>query len=234
MELFLVPTVEVGDVHIMELFHGPTSAYYFCTYFTYFKIFLNCDGTMRFGVPTIEVGDVYIMELFHGLLASRSPRSRLVPTFTSWRRSHHGAVSWPVHLMELFLLPTIEVGNVHIMELSHGPTFASTFYSYSCFKIFPNCRGTMSSSVPTGNPGDVHADVVPTVEVGDVHIVELFQAPTFAPTYYSYTYFRIFPNWDGTMSSSVPTCHFGDVHADVEPTLEGGDVHIMELFLGPQ
>lgn len=100
-------------------------------------------------------------------------------------------------------------------------------------------RGLMQRSYKTFD----HNEVVPSIKVNDLWVMELFHGPTFAfkelfadldfkkqyglgavnsinwarimfqITYYFSTYFKLFPGLDGEISFSVPTGNFGDILA---------------------
>lgn len=176
----VVPTVQLGDLHIMELFHGPTFAFKdvaLQALGNLYEFFLKRNGKKLcvLGATSGDTGGAAI----YGLRGKQN-----VDCFILFPE---GKVS---HIQQQQMTSVLD-DNVHCIAVKGGTfddcqdivkdlfadldfkkevglgavnsinwariMFQITYYFYTYFKLFPNCDGTMTFSVPTGNFGDILA-----------------------------------------------------------------------------
>lgn len=174
-------------------------------------------------VPLVKVGDFYVMELFHG------------PTFSF----KDVALQSLGNLYEYFLKRRSR--RLTIISATSGDTGSAAIYGLAgkenvdCFVLFPEGR---VSAIQQAQMTSVLEPNVHNISVkgtfddcqnivkelfGDLDLKQKFGLGAvnsinwarimFQITYYFYTYFKLFPQCDGTMSFSVPTGNFGDILA---------------------
>jgi len=175
----IVPTKKVGDVHIMELFHGPTFAFKdvalqaLGNLFEYFLTRSNKRITVV-GATSGDTGSAAIyglrgkknVECFILFPEGRvSPIQQLQMTSVLDENVHCVAVQGTFDdcqdivkalFRDLKFKKSYSLGAVNSINFARI-MFQITYYFYTYFKVFPNCDGKMSFSVPTGNFGDILA-----------------------------------------------------------------------------
>eukprot|EP00286_Rhodomonas_abbreviata_P023289 CAMPEP_0181303682 /NCGR_PEP_ID=MMETSP1101-20121128/8700_1 /TAXON_ID=46948 /ORGANISM="Rhodomonas abbreviata, Strain Caron Lab Isolate" /LENGTH=496 /DNA_ID=CAMNT_0023409295 /DNA_START=218 /DNA_END=1708 /DNA_ORIENTATION=- len=175
----VVPTRTVGDVEIMELFHGPTFAFKdvalqaLGNLFEYFLLRNNKRITVV-GATSGDTGSAAIsglsgkknVECFILFPEGRvSPIQQLQMTSVLDDNVHCIAVQGTFDdcqsivknlFCDLNFKKTYSLGAVNSINFARI-MFQITYYFYTYYKKFPNCDGTMSFSVPTGNYGDILA-----------------------------------------------------------------------------
>jgi threonine synthase len=174
-----VPTKQVGDVLIMEIFHGPTFAFKdvaLQALGNLFEYFLKRSGK-RITVVGATSGDTGSAAIY-GLRGKQnvecfilfpegrvSPIQQLQMTSVLDENVHCVAVQGTFDdcqdivkalFRDLKFKKTYSLGAVNSINFARI-MFQITYYFYTYFKQFPNCDGEMSFSVPTGNFGDVLA-----------------------------------------------------------------------------
>jgi len=175
----VVPTVKVGDFHIMELFHGPTFAFKdvalqaLGNLYEYFlkrnskKLTVlgatsgDTGGAAIYGMRGKENVECFI--LFPEGRVSKVQQQQMTTvlddnvhciavkgTFDDCQDIVKALFGDLVFKKEACLGAVNSINWARIM-------FQITYYFYTYYKLFPNCDGTMSFSVPTGNFGDILA-----------------------------------------------------------------------------
>merc|ERR1719203_1713029 len=175
----VVPSVQVGDLHIMELFHGPT--------FAFKDVALQALGNIyeyflkrhkrRLTVVGAASGDTGSAAIY-GMRGKEN-----VECFILFPKGR-------VSKIQQQQMTSVLDANVHCVAVEgtfddcqdivkdlfgdldfkkqYGPgavnsinwariMFQITYYFYTYFRLFPECDGTLSFSVPTGNFGDILA-----------------------------------------------------------------------------
>jgi len=174
-------------------------------------------------VPIVKVDDLYIMELFHG------------PTFAF----KDVALQALGNLYEYFLKRSKR--KLCVIGATSGDTGGAAIYgmrgkeNVECFILFPQGRVSQiqKQQMTSVLDANVHClelegtfddcqDIVKDLFgdlpwkkqycLGAVNSINWARI-MFQITYYFYTYFKLFPQCDGTMSFSVPTGNFGDILA---------------------
>jgi len=175
----VVPCVKVGDMHVMELFHGVS--------FSFKDVALQSLGNLyeyflkrksrRLTIICATSGDTGSAAIY-GLAGKENvdlfvlfPEGRVSPIQQAQMTS---VLEKNVHCMaikgtfddcqnivkELFgdldLKKKFGLGAVNSINWARI-MFQITYYFYTYYKLFPKCDGTMSFSVPTGNFGDILA-----------------------------------------------------------------------------
>jgi len=174
-------------------------------------------------VPSVKIGDAYCMELFHG------------PTFAF----KDVALQALGNLYEYFLKRNKR--RLTVLGATSGDTGSAAIYglrgkqNVECFILFPEGRvskiqqqqmtsvldanvhcvavkGTFDDcqDIVKGLFGDL--DFKKKYGLGAVNSINWARI-MFQITYYFWTYFKLYPQCDGTMSFSVPTGNFGDILA---------------------
>lgn len=174
-----VPTKKVGDYHIMEIFHGPTFAFKdvaLQALGNLFEYFLKRSGKFItvVGATSGDTGSAAIyglrgkerVECFILFPEGRvSPIQQLQMTSVLDENVHCVAVQGTFDdcqdivkalFRDLEFKKKYSLGAVNSINFARI-MFQITYYFYTYFKMFPNCDGEMSFSVPTGNFGDVLA-----------------------------------------------------------------------------
>jgi len=175
----IVPTVKVGDVHIMELFHGPTFA---------FK-----------DVALQALGNVY--EYF----LQRNKRRLTVVGATSGDTGSAAIYGLRgKENVECFIL--FPEGRVSLIQQQQMTSVLDD--NIHCIAVkgtFDDCQDIVK---------DLFGDLEFKKEYGLGAVNSINWARImFQITYYFYTYFKLCPKCDGTISFSVPTGNFGDILA---------------------
>jgi len=175
----VVPTKTVGDMEIMELFHGPTYAFKdvalqaLGNLFEYFLTRSNKRITV-IGATSGDTGSAAI----YGLRGKKNvecfilfPEGRVSPIQQMQMTSvldpnvHCVAVQGTFDdcqdivkalFRDLKFKKKYSLGAVNSINFARI-MFQITYYFYTYFKMFPNCDGEISFSVPTGNFGDILA-----------------------------------------------------------------------------
>jgi threonine synthase len=176
----VVPTVKLGsDIHIMELFHGPTFAFKdvaLQALGNLYEYFLKRESR-RLTVLGATSGDTGSAAIY-GLRGKKNvecfilfPQGRVSPIQQQQMTSvldpnvHCVAVEGTFDdcqdivkglFGDLDFKKEYGLGAVNSINWARI-MFQITYYFYTYFKHFPTCKGTMSFSVPTGNFGDVLA-----------------------------------------------------------------------------
>lgn len=175
----VVPTRKIGDTYIMEIFHGPTFAFKdvaLQALGNLFEYFLKRSGK-RITVVGATSGDTGSAAIY-GLRNKKgvecfilfpegrvSPIQQLQMTSVLDENVHCVAVQGTFDdcqdivkalFRDLKFKKTYSLGAVNSINFARI-MFQITYYFYTYFKMFPNCDGEMSFSVPTGNFGDVLA-----------------------------------------------------------------------------
>jgi len=175
----VVPTRRVGDLEIMELFHGPTFAFKdvalqaLGNLFEYFLLRNNKRITVV-GATSGDTGSAAIaglsgkknVECFILFPEGRvSPIQQLQMTSVLDDNVHCIAVQGTFDdcqtivknlFCDLNFKKTYSLGAVNSINFARI-MFQITYYFYTYFKKIPECDGVMSFSVPTGNYGDILA-----------------------------------------------------------------------------
>jgi len=175
----VVPTVKHGNLHIMELFHGPT--------FAFKDVALQALGNLyeyflkrksrRLTVVGATSGDTGSAAIY-GLRGKENVECFIL--FPEGRVSQiqqqqmTSVLDGNVHCVavkgtfddcqnivkglfgDLDFKKAYGLGAVNSINWARI-MFQITYYFYTYFRLFPNCDGTMSFSVPTGNFGDILA-----------------------------------------------------------------------------
>lgn len=186
-------------------------------------------------VPTIKVGDLYVMELFHG------------PTFAF----KDVALQALGNLYEFFLKRNGK--RITVVGATSGDTGGAAIYglrgkqNVECFILFPEGRVSpiqqkQMTSVLDDNVHNVAVkgtfddcqDIVKAL-FGDLDFKKKYGLGAvnsinwarimFQITYYFYTYFKMYPKCDGSMSFCVPTGNFGDILAGFYAKRMGLPIH---------
>lgn len=175
----VVPTVKAGDIHIMELFHGPTFA---------FK-----------DVALQALGNLY--EYF----LKRNKRRLTVVGATSGDTG--GAAIYGMRgkkNVECFIL--FPKGRVsHIQQQQMTSVLDDNIHCVSVEGTFDDCQNIVKALF-----GDLKFKK--QYGLGAVNSINWARI-MFQITYYFYTYFKLYPACNGTVSFSVPTGNFGDILA---------------------
>mmetsp|Transcript_143294 Transcript_143294/g.252918 ORF Transcript_143294/g.252918 Transcript_143294/m.252918 type:complete len:497 (+) Transcript_143294:101-1591(+) len=175
----VVPTVEMGDVHIMELFHGPTFA---------FK-----------DVALQALGNLY--EYF----LKRNARKLNVLGATSGDTG--GAAIYGMRGKEnvecFILFPKGRVSRIQQQQMTS--VLDDNVHCVAVEGTFDDCQ-----NIVKGLFGDLKFKK--SYGLGAVNSINWARI-MFQITYYFYTYYKLYPACDGTMSFSVPTGNFGDILA---------------------
>jgi len=174
-----VPTQRVGDLAIMELFHGPTFAFKdvaLQALGNLFEFFLT-RKQKRITVVGATSGDTGSAAIY-GLRGKEnvecfilfpegrvSPIQQLQMTTVNEDNVHCIAVQGTFDdcqdivkalFNDLKFRKTYSLGAVNSINFARI-MFQITYYFWTYFKLYPNCDGTVSFSVPTGNFGDILA-----------------------------------------------------------------------------
>lgn len=175
----VVPTVQTGDIHIMELFHGPTFA---------FK-----------DVALQALGNLY--EYF----LKRNSRKLNVLGATSGDTG--GAAIYGMRgkqNVECFIL--FPKGRVsHIQQQQMTSVLDDNVHCVAVEGTFDDCQ-----NIVKGLFGDLKFKKA--YSLGAVNSINWARI-MFQITYYFYTYFKLYPACNGSVSFSVPTGNFGDILA---------------------
>jgi threonine synthase len=175
----VVPTVEYGDVHIMELFHGPTFAFKdvaLQALGNLYEYFLK-RNSRRLTVVGATSGDTGGAAIY-GMRGKENvecfilfPKGRVSPIQQQQMTS---VLDANVHCVavegtfddcqnivkslfgDLDFKKQYGLGAVNSINWARI-MFQITYYFYTYFKLYPNCDGSLSFSVPTGNFGDILA-----------------------------------------------------------------------------
>jgi len=174
-------------------------------------------------VPSEKIGDMYIMELFHG------------PTFAF----KDVALQALGNIYEYFLRRNKR--RLTVLGATSGDTGSAAIYglrgkeNVECFILFPEGRVSkiQQQQMTSVLDDNVHCvavqgtfddcqDIVKGLfgeldfkaqyGLGAVNSINWARI-MFQITYYFYTYYKLFPKCDGTISFSVPTGNFGDILA---------------------
>lgn len=176
----VVPTVKVNDLYIMELFHGPTFAFKdvaLQALGNLYEFFLKRNGK-RLTVLGATSGDTGGAAIY-GMRGKQNVDCFIL--FPEGRVSH----------IQQQQMTSVLDDNVHCVAVKGG--------------TFDDCQDIVK---------DLFADLDFKKEVGLGAVNSINWARImFQITYYFYTYFKLFPNCDGTMTFSVPTGNFGDILA---------------------
>lgn len=176
----VVPTVKVGDMNIMELFHGPTFAFKdvaLQALGNLYEFFLkrngkrltvlgatsgDTGGAAIYGMRGKENVDCFI--LFPEGRVSKIQQQQMTSVLDD--NVHCVAVSGGTFddcqdivkdlFSDLDFKKEVGLGAVNSINWARI-MFQITYYFYTYYKFYPNCDGTMSFSVPTGNFGDILA-----------------------------------------------------------------------------
>jgi threonine synthase len=175
----IVPTVKYGDIHIMELFHGPTFAFKdvaLQALGNVYEYFLQRDNG-RLTVVGATSGDTGGAAIY-GMRGKKNVECFIL--FPKGRVSHiqqqqmTSVLDANVHCVavegtfddcqnivkalfgDLDFKQEYRLGAVNSINWARI-MFQITYYFYTYFKLFPACDGTASFSVPTGNFGDILA-----------------------------------------------------------------------------
>lgn len=186
-------------------------------------------------VPTVKVGDMCIMELFHG------------PTFAF----KDVALQALGNLYEYFLKRNTR--RLTVLGATSGDTGSAAIYGLrgkervDCFILFPEGRVSpiQQQQMTSVLDDNVHCiavegtfddcqDIVKAL-FGDLEFKKDFGLGAvnsinwarimFQITYYFYTYYKLYPGCNGTVSFSVPTGNFGDILAGYYAKRMGLPVH---------
>jgi len=176
----VVPTVKVGDVNIMELFHGVSFSFKdvaLQALGNFYEFFLERKNR-RLTIVCATSGDTGSAALF-GLKGKKNidcfvlfPTGRVSPIQENQMTSVEGK---NVHCLsidggtfddcqnivkalfsDLDLKAELGLGAVNSINWARI-MFQITYYFYTYYKLYPNCDGSVSFSVPTGNFGDILA-----------------------------------------------------------------------------
>eukprot|EP00440_Ansanella_granifera_P063668 gb/GFBE01069030.1/.p1 GENE.gb/GFBE01069030.1/~~gb/GFBE01069030.1/.p1 ORF type:complete len:494 (+),score=129.05 gb/GFBE01069030.1/:1-1482(+) len=177
--LDVVPSVKVNDVYIMELFHGPTFAFKdvaLQALGNLYEYFLkrngkrltvlgatsgDTGGAAIYGMRGKENVDCFI--LFPENRVSHIQQQQMTSVLDD--NVHCCAVKGTFDdcqdivkalFGDLAFKKDFGLGAVNSINWARI-MFQITYYFYTYFKLFPNCDGEMSFSVPTGNFGDILA-----------------------------------------------------------------------------
>jgi len=175
----VVPTVKVGDLHIMELFHGPTFAFKdvalqaLGNLYEYFlkrnskKLTVlgatsgDTGGAAIYGMRGKENVECFI--LFPEGRVSKVQQQQMTTVLDD--NVHCIAVKGTFDdcqdivkalFGDLAFKSEACLGAVNSINWARI-MFQITYYFYTYYRLVPNCDGTMSFSVPTGNFGDILA-----------------------------------------------------------------------------
>eukprot|EP00931_Biecheleriopsis_adriatica_P104700 TRINITY_DN79335_c0_g1_i1.p1 TRINITY_DN79335_c0_g1~~TRINITY_DN79335_c0_g1_i1.p1 ORF type:complete len:495 (-),score=129.04 TRINITY_DN79335_c0_g1_i1:36-1520(-) len=175
----VVPTVQVSDIHIMELFHGPTFAFKdvaLQALGNLYEYFLkrngrrltvlgatsgDTGGAAIYGMRGKENVDCYI--LFPENRVSHIQQQQMTSVLDD--NVHCVAVKGTFDdcqdivkalFGDLDFKQAYGLGAVNSINWARI-MFQITYYFWTYFKLFPNCDGEISFSVPTGNFGDILA-----------------------------------------------------------------------------
>jgi threonine synthase len=175
----VVPTVKHGDLHIMELFHGPTFAFkdvalqalgnlyeYFLKRTSRRLTVLGATsgdtgGAAIYGMRGKENVECFILfpegrvsqiqqQQMTSVLDSNVHCIAVQGTFDDCQNIVKGLFG------ELDFKKAYGLGAVNSINWARI-MFQITYYFYTYFRLFPDCDGTISFSVPTGNFGDILA-----------------------------------------------------------------------------
>jgi len=175
----IVPVVKVNDFHVMELFHGPTFAFKdvaLQALGNLYEYFLKRQ-TRRLTVVGATSGDtggaaIYGMRgkenvecfiLFPKGRVSKIQQQQMTSVLDP--NIHCVAVEGTFDdcqdivkglFADLDFKKAYGLGAVNSINWARI-MFQITYYFYTYYKLFPNCDGKMSFSVPTGNFGDILA-----------------------------------------------------------------------------
>lgn len=175
----IVPTVPIGDLHIMELFHGPTFAFKdvaLQALGNLYEYFLrrNSKRLTVLGATSGDTGGAAI----YGMRGKENVECFIL--FPEGRVSHiqqqqmTSVMDPNVHCIAVkgtfddcqdivkALFGDLDFKKTHCLGAVNSINWARimfqiTYYFYAYYKLFPNCDGAMSFSVPTGNFGDILA-----------------------------------------------------------------------------
>mmetsp|Transcript_80392 Transcript_80392/g.260488 ORF Transcript_80392/g.260488 Transcript_80392/m.260488 type:complete len:497 (+) Transcript_80392:47-1537(+) len=175
----VVPTVKIGDLHIMELFHGPTFAFKdvaLQALGNLYEYFLkrnkrrltvlgatsgDTGGAAIYGMRGKENVECFI--LFPEGRVSKVQQQQMTSVLDA--NVHCIAVKGTFDdcqdivkalFGDLDFKKEYGLGAVNSINWARI-MFQITYYFYTYYKLFPQCDGTMSFSVPTGNFGDILA-----------------------------------------------------------------------------
>eukprot|EP00437_Effrenium_voratum_P005860 CAMPEP_0181432840 /NCGR_PEP_ID=MMETSP1110-20121109/18979_1 /TAXON_ID=174948 /ORGANISM="Symbiodinium sp., Strain CCMP421" /LENGTH=496 /DNA_ID=CAMNT_0023556265 /DNA_START=65 /DNA_END=1555 /DNA_ORIENTATION=+ len=175
----VVPTIKVHDLHIMELFHGPTFAFKdvaLQALGNLYEYFLKRNGR-RLTVLGATSGDTGGAAIY-GMRGKENVDCFIL--FPEGRVSHiqqqqmTSVMDDNVHCVaikgtfddcqdivkdlfaDLSFKKEYGLGAVNSINWARI-MFQITYYFYTYYKLFPNCDGEISFSVPTGNFGDILA-----------------------------------------------------------------------------
>jgi len=175
----VVPTVKVGDMHIMELFHGPTFAFKdvaLQALGNLYEYFLkrnsrrltvlgatsgDTGGAAIYGMRGKENVECFI--LFPEGRVSKIQQQQMTSVLDA--NVHCIAVQGTFDdcqdivkglFGDLDFKKQYGLGAVNSINWARI-MFQITYYFYTYYKLFPQCDGTISFSVPTGNFGDILA-----------------------------------------------------------------------------
>jgi len=175
----VVPCVKVGDIHVMELFHGPSLS---------FK-----------DVALQGLGNLY--EFFLG----RNPRRLTILAATSGDTGSaaiHG-LAGKENIDCFVLFPEGRVSPVQQLQMTS--VLDPNVHCLSVKGTFDDCQNIVKELM-----GDL--DFKKKFGIGAVNSINWARI-MFQITYYFYTYYRLFPKCDGSITFSVPTGNFGDILA---------------------
>jgi threonine synthase len=175
----VVPTVQVGDLHVMELFHGPTFAFKdvaLQALGNLYEYFLkrnarrltvigatsgDTGGAAIYGMRGKENVECFI--LFPKGRVSKIQQQQMTSvldgnvhcvavegTFDDCQDIVKGLFS------DLDFKQQYGLGAVNSINWARI-MFQITYYFYTYYKLYPTCAGEVSFSVPTGNFGDILA-----------------------------------------------------------------------------
>jgi threonine synthase len=175
----VVPCPKVGDIYVMELFHGPSLS---------FK-----------DVALQALGNIY--EYF----LSRNPRRLTILAATSGDTGSaaiHG-LAGKENIDCFVLFPEGRVSAVQQLQMTS--VLDPNVHCLSVQGTFDDCQNIVKELM-----GDL--DFKKKFGIGAVNSINWARI-LFQITYYFYTYFKLYPKCDGTVSFSVPTGNFGDILA---------------------
>lgn len=175
----VVPTVKVGDIHIMELFHGVSFSFKdvaLQALGNFYEYFLQ-RKSRRLTIVCATSGDTGSAAI-HGLRGKENidcfvlfPEGRVSPIQQNQMTSvldsnvHNVAVQGNFDdcqnivkalFSDLDLKKKYGLGAVNSINWARI-MFQITYYFYTYFKLFPKCDGSISFTTPTGNFGDILA-----------------------------------------------------------------------------
>eukprot|EP00929_Paragymnodinium_shiwhaense_P103544 TRINITY_DN670_c0_g2_i1.p1 TRINITY_DN670_c0_g2~~TRINITY_DN670_c0_g2_i1.p1 ORF type:complete len:965 (+),score=219.98 TRINITY_DN670_c0_g2_i1:80-2896(+) len=176
----VVPNVQVGDMKIMELFHGPTFSFKDVALQglgNFYEYFLKRKPNRRLTIICATSGDTGSAAIY-GLRGKEKvnvfvlyPEGRISPV---QQQQMTTVTDDNVHCMSVqgtfddcqdivkTLLANQELKRKFGLGAVNSINWARimlqiTYYFWTYFKLYPRCDGKMSFSVPTGNFGDILA-----------------------------------------------------------------------------